>query len=886
MEQSNDSAPQMLFDRVALLSGRPVYWTAQPGDALKHARCVAGLLQWCLQLPDVQLGIDPKGIGLIVRSVFDQQGKPFSSDEDRRLDRAGAREAEAIPWQTDPERFGEQAALFLSHLEKATDAPGDYVWVSGEEAADWARKSGECLYEYGSLFDTGTGTETPLLGLFARHRCTLFSRFDATLLDAIQRRLAEPQFLPRQGQRLMEMLDYHSITGASLQQLPQPLYWSWRMVDFGATRGNLICTPLLALWNYWPASRRWAPVPPEGTPAPPASTADQAAHLLEEGFWKQLETLFAVLRMSFEFGVTEPKFAGHEAKPPAFYFAAPLSPPSRPEEYLSQDQEALHALVRTCLGSEDPAAEEVAWGVMERDLVALRREVATSGAYQANYLLLPLGLVSSTPAEQERDLEFVADRLTFLEFSMGHAARDVSTDADDLGTRQALWGGTLDTASDLIGQALSFLADLAPAHRSILFQVSGDLQAVLLSLQPRVEHAASDAEQLVRTLRGYIDGTEDLIRRQLTLAPVGKNVMNLRRALVDAYPYHYLQQPVESVATQAGFLRTSVETILNNISEILQQADRLARERQERWTRWMGVLITLLALFVGLPSLLPGVTLSKQTYPTWLARYLPLATLEAAGRLAVGLLVIALFAVVLAPLIGQALAWIRPRREAFWKHLRQFHRLARQSIDALANLGQPLPGAEGEESAEVGGKLEDLDQKATERLVAMWSILEPAQKAKGRRFSSRWNKVQTWLHNAGRFISLVKWPRFSFPWSLPPDVQTWRRGTRRLIHLTYLFDLRPEVLPLPRALCLLRYRSTDFTSRSIISDWEFERLLRRAGFESDKMVMLDHWLSHPDHQRQMNAMDIGAFAGLLKERGVSADPAQRNPDQWQGPIIA
>jgi len=329
-----------------------------------------------------------------------------------------------------------------------------------------------------------------------------------------------------------------------------------------------------------------------------------------------------------------------------------------------------------------------------------------------------------------------------------------------------------------------------------------------------------------------------------------------------------------------------VGTILNTLAEVLRQAERLARERQEQWTWWMGVLITLLTLFVGLPSFLPGVRLSKQTYPTWLARYLPLATLEAAGRVTVGFLVIALFAAVLAPLIGRTLAWIRPRRQAFRKHLRQFHRLARQSIDALANLGRSLPGAEGEKHAEIGGKLEDLDQKATERLVTVWSIPEPAQEAKGRRFSSRRSKVQTWLRSAGRIISLIKWPRFSLPWSLPPDVQTWRRGARRFIYLTYLFGLRPEALPLPRALCLLRYRSTDFTQRSIISDWEFERSLRRAGFESDEMAVLDRWLSHPDHQRQINAMDIGAFARLLKERGVSADPAQRNPDQWQGPIIA
>jgi len=380
MEPNDHAAPQMLFDRAALLSSRSVYWTVQPDDARKHAGCVAGLLQWCLQLPDVQLGIDPKGMGLIVRSVYYKQEKTFSSDEDRWLDRVGAREAEVVTWPTDPERFGEQATLFLSHLERAADAPGDYVWISHAEATDWASKSGACLEEYGSLFAANTRTEAPFLGLFVRHRCTLFSRFDATLLDAIQCWLDELE--PSRQQRLKGMLAWHGITETSLQQLPQPLYWSWRIVEFGASRGNLICTPLLALWNYWPASRRWAPPPPEGTSAPPASSAEQTAHLLEEGLWKQLETLFAILRMSFGIGVAEPEFAGHEARPPVFYFAASLSPPSRPEAYLSQDRKALHTLVRTCLGSEDPTSAEVAWAVAERDLVGLRREMVTPGSFQ------------------------------------------------------------------------------------------------------------------------------------------------------------------------------------------------------------------------------------------------------------------------------------------------------------------------------------------------------------------------------------------------------------------------------------------------------------------------------------------------------------------------
>jgi len=883
MAQRRTPASHMLFERVALLTGRTVYWALDHSGALTHAQGTADLLKWCLQFPNARLGIDPRGIGLIVRSVLHRQGKSLSSDQDRWLDNVGAREDNSIPWESDAERFGGHLNQLVSYLEQSAHARTSYIWVSHEEAKDWASQTGQCLSEYTPhLFQSGTDRGDDLLSLFLRHRCVLFSEFDIDLLDAIRHRLNGLD--PERRNRLGRMLAYHGITRSHLQQLPRPLYWSWRIVEFATNRGNLLCTPLLALWNYWPVNRRWAPEPSKEMPDPPACSAREAADLLEEGLWQQLETLFAVIRMSFDIGLAQPEFSGHDISPPAFYFAAPVSPPVHAEDYLSQDRQAIHTLVRTCLGSEDPASTEVAWGVMERDLVGLRKELATPSTYQSNYLLLPVGPTLPDLAEIEKDLEFVANSLTHMEFIMCDGARDLLTDVDSLGTRQALWGGTLDTASDLIGRALTFLHDLAPRHQSVFLQTLSDLQILLLSLQPAVERAASNTEQLARKLRGYIDGTEDFIRRNLTLTPVTGNVMNLRQALLDAYPYHYAQQPVASRQAQGSFLQTSLGTILDTLSEILREADRLKHETQEQRTQQMTIVLTLLALFIGLPQFLPGVALSESTYPNWLTPYCPLSVLEAICRFAIVPLMIVVLMLAAASFSGLVRRWFRPRRQPFWSHLRSFHRLAQQGME-LASLAQRLRGSRVEDerqligrlqqgqdqrhlvteelrrliqggSNDVYGELEVVDQSATTELIEIWKTL--STEVKRRR---------------GRL-------RLTSPWVLPLEAQTWLREARRFLHQSQLFDLRPEVLPLPRALCVLRCRSTDFTSRSIVSDYEFWSSLRAAGLASEEISKLDRWLSYPDNRRRMERLDIQEFVELLKGQGVSADPQRRESGQW------
>lgn len=79
----------MHFSRIALITGRPLDWDTQTFTG-EHAKGIGGLFKWCLSLPDVSLGMDSKGIALILRSVYEQLGMPLPGSLDAQLDRLGA----------------------------------------------------------------------------------------------------------------------------------------------------------------------------------------------------------------------------------------------------------------------------------------------------------------------------------------------------------------------------------------------------------------------------------------------------------------------------------------------------------------------------------------------------------------------------------------------------------------------------------------------------------------------------------------------------------------------------------------------------------------------------------------------------------------------------
>ena len=849
---AEEASSEKRVARVALLSGRVMYWTVRPvyKTAVQHAEGLVRLLEWAINLPGARIGVDPKGIGLIIRSLYSCDSKEPGVQIDRWLDRVGATEGEFIPFPKDPQLFGPYLYRLFHYLRRAQQNPGEYLWLEDEDAHWWLERTRNAFREYTQLFRSSPRDESPLLRLFIRHRCTVFAPWNSQATLGSLHKLLPPG--EQQGQRALKMLRYYGLHTSMDLTEGCPLYWSWRLIDFGVAGRDLIWQPMLALWSDWPSSLRWAPPSPEDCAAPPPLSPESAADLLEDVLWKKLETIFAIARQAYGLGMAELEFAGVETRPPLFYFAAPENPPARPEQYPEEYREILYPIVGRCLASDDPFSREVAWGVLEGDLVALRREYAGARYTQAWYLLLPLlgGRGAEQNAEIEKDLEFVADRLTFLEFAIAYEARDVATDLEEAGTRQALWGGTLDSVSEQVREGASLFPLLKPSDRQ---KINRELQELLVMLhrwRALVEKISSDAAQILRKYRGYQDGTEDFIRRRLTFSfPFAPFLLSLRDALLDAYPYHYLQRPLQGLENMMKTLSenmTNMTNITGTLSAFLSGAEREARERQERATRWLGFVLSLLALLIGVPSLVPGAQITPENYPFWMSRFLPLRVLEQATRVLAVVLVILLLGTVAWFIFG----WVRslfPSPDPFLARLRK--------LWGLVEGARHWATGEGKGDS---GVLESLDESACTLLIGLWEELRHEEKESPR---SRW-----WRSRIGR------------------EADRWLQNTRRLRYLVELFDLRPEVMPLPRALCVFRYKSTDFHARTVLSDREFHRSLRLAGFSSEEATKLDEWLSEFPNQDVIKDTDVKTFVETLQRRGVSADPRKRTPDQWQGSI--
>ena len=280
----------------------------------------------------------------------------------------------------------------------------------------------------------------------------------------------------------------------------------------------------------------------------------------------------------------------------------------------------------------------------------------------------------------------------------------------------------------------------------------------------------------------------------------------------------------------------------------------MLRERQERATRRLGFILGVLAILIGIPQFIPGTSLTPESYPSWLSRFLPLPTLESIMRV-----VTVVFIIPLLYLLAEAfLLWLYHQfshSDLFGVRVQRIWHLVEEAKGVIA-------AAKG--AAYVGARLEEMDEEACGLSSELW----------------------TSLHEYGREKQPSILRRLFNRLLASPEAQAWLRATRRLQDLIVLFGLAPQRIPLPRALCLFRYKSTDFHLRSTISDWEFQSSLMLAGFDSREISRLDGWLSSLDNRQDIKRMEAKEFVAKLKERGVSADPQKRTPEKWAGNLKA
>ncbi len=108
---------------------------------------------------------------------------------------------------------------------------------------------------------------------------------------------------------------------------------------------------------------------------------------------------------------------------------------------------------------------------------------------------------------------------------------------------------------------------------------------------------------------------------------------------------------------------------------------------------------------------------------------------------------------------------------------------------------------------------------------------------------------------------------------------------RMLQCLLHIFVLRPDRILLPRALCILRYKSYQSFGKPTISESEFCDSLVHVGFTSDQVNSLDKWLSKSGNRNQIKDHSVEKVAEALEKVGVKTDPTRDAANNWQGDLF-
>ncbi|HEV2238019.1 MAG TPA: hypothetical protein VGR57_15265 [Ktedonobacterales bacterium] len=864
-------AEETRFDRAAMISGRSLYWDSEPTE---NALRVFTLIRWCLHLPETRLGISPYDVARILRSVYSAPSGNLAPDAPpdvvQLFERYGVVNLQASAALYASQRWVERRDVLTVWLTEQGNR-GGYIWLEANDADWWLNATLESLLSYTELFDRNIDSAI-IYDLLGRHRCTVFAPFAGgamwdhlvALVDAIP----DPHWRATYRRRL----DRAPLNRESCERI-EGSFWSWRLIDFADADGSIIYTPLFAAWSYWPESAEWAPPTLANVTTNPSFSNIELAQLLNNVFWVQLETLFGLARIASGLGQASSDFAGIETRPPVFFYADPHTPPRYPEQYARSLREFIAPLVSGCLLSQDALSAQVAWGLVEGNLVTLRSEISNSEYYFPRYLLLPT-LSSRLRGGIELDIGTIANQLTYLEFTIGLEARYTYTALDPLAARGALWGGTLDTVADVTGDAADLLASAGRNHIKTINRRLTSLNMILRRLETFIEKAASDSYEVQRKHTSYIDGTDDFMRRQLTESVVPRIVAtNLREALLNAYPYQYVKEPLKTLQSTMRDVRDSVQRSSGTIDTILEQADRQSREALAILGRWVGALVTLLALVVGLLQVVGQQSTSinngtSPAYKSFIQQYLPwLPTVTPLVFAALGMLLV-IFAFIYG---GQWIAQALPhKRHEFIEQVQRFRAMvaAAEALRGRALAAQAAAADTAEElkaASLLWADLERLDEDASKLLATLWDDLRAARQ--------RLSAGNGRMTRTSRGIAVHT-----------PGMSDWEFKAHVLEHTIELFDLVPRRIALPRALCVLRFKSGDFYSRSTIPAGDFYVSLRSIGMRTEEIRTLEQWLTMPENQYLIRETDAAAFVRVLQSRGVTVIAERRDPDWWQGPL--
>ncbi len=825
----------------------------------------------------MRLGVNRKGLALVMRAIYDAHSEtPVAGVDDSWWQRVA--ESDADVWLVDAEVFGAHREALLKYL-RDVQTESDMVWVEPEDAPWLTEGIIAALTRASDDFAQDEDRQDRYLQLCDRFGCTLFAPFDTAATRAHLLTLLDRE----------EIATFHSQSIRYDFESPIAAFWSWRLTDFYHYnhRSGLFNVPMLTLWRDPPIDNWWAP-PHDDVASDAPLSAEEAATYLVDALWLRAETMLGYARRHFRLGYATPKFAGQQVGPPVLYFADPIARPAEAAIYATTGLPAIYPFLQTCLGSGDPFAQNMAWGVLQEDIVVLRREMVRQSELRSWYLLLPFAPHRVSLADVEADAISIATSLTSVEFRTGDFVEDIDYLKSPIDESLSRYGDVVDEIGNLTSEAIV----LEPALTSADLEQFRLLHLLACRIQATVGKADGTATGLERVYAGYIDSSEDYLRRNViysVLMPQG-GILSLRDALLDAYPLHYVKEPLRS-------LRTRVKDTLDNLQRssalletVLVEADRRSRERLEKAANRAQFVLALLAVLVALPAFLPDVAFKLDSFTTDTWQYATIAGLTWATRR------LFFIGVLVALVVGMLYIRIRMQRTTNSDEFEtRFQKLSSEAKRAKLYAVGALLFRESDSALDLAKKLsqdEDQDIDTFLARLSQTSVLT----------DGRANEIERALENMDTAccnllaalwdeIGLGQRHRRSFPGGVAdavrdqlrrqlhtPEATDWIMRARKARVRAELFVLRPRYIPLPRTTCLLLYLSFRYDGFPRPSDEDFSDTLAMAGLHADDGSIQEALWETATKNRGASigaGEELRELAVALRRGGMSWEPSLR-----------
>jgi|GEM_PF-5413760 len=907
-------APSRSFAQLGLLVGSFMFWEEDSDDP--QPQRLENLMRWTLKLPPVliseeryypRLGISASGFAHIYYTVLQakKRQEPLSKTHEadkktianalfRLVNLSDSTQQDiADPLDiTDShniyQHFEHNLDDFARYIKDLNDAvktaqphhsaagSRTYIWLDPDHTGWWMTAMKKSLDDCLRLMREKVLTLSDVERICAWLECSVFVPLDITqpfpTLDT-----AEDEEMRERSADLAVKLGEAAERVYREQRESRYLYLSWNLFAFNFWenywRKKLIHRTMLALWTAWPHELGWAPMPPEGIPSH-LTSLDEVAHLLTD-LLPALRRYFLLIKDAHRLSLTYPSFEKtgqvQTHYPPTFYFADPVQRLPKTAAYVKNTD--VHHLISNCIGYNDPFADTLSWTSLERIMVTVRGETTQTSHYKARYLLLPIEASPDNGKMIGLDLDYIVGLLTFLEYTVGLEAEDIYKRVKDIESERAVDSDTIDTVDYITRRLANIVSSLPVETLKSVTEEFAELQLLLGRVKYSHEKMRGEAIQLEQQYDFLVNRTIEFLREKMHMAPV-PNLLPLSKALMETYPYRSLRRPILYLPVYTAQLVTSIERVgalLTLLSTAISNYALKQRERQDRQIQIFVAILAIVALLVALPQFFPSVNAIS---------ILNLFGYETIYNSNNGKILLVTLAIVLLAFLVWFCIWILLRMKAFsgpkkernrfrecvrklWNladHTTYMYKDENRNKEGLSRLSPPPHWFKNQWNSGQGA--DNIDSQATSILQELWLYLDSLS------HESSTNKQRTWSDNKQQASK---------------DLIAQVRILSRLIHV---FVLRPDLIPLPRALCILRYKSLQFLEKSTIGDNEFRDSLKYAGYSSDQVKSLQDWLDEPVNLKWIRDNSVNKVAEALGKKGITANPSKDVMNNWQGNLFS